>query len=98
MALVNAKCTHCGENIFIEDNIDAGICPHCNSAYATDNAITLYQQNETTLNEPNGRKKRHIWKSLGLGLLCALECFGYLLYVITFMWLFFDIFDKKGKK
>lgn len=37
-------------------------------------------------------------KTFGRVLLLILECIGYLFFVISFMWIFFDIFDgKKGK-
>ena len=85
------KCTVCGEVVTINDVNDANICPRCNSAFVTEKAIKLYEQTNPT------KKKRHILKSLGKGLLCALECVGYLLYVLTFMWIFFDIVDGKKK-
>lgn len=95
---VNAKCTNCGENILIDDNKEANICPNCNNAFITEKAIKLYK--ESVCNEVSHKvvKKRHVLKSLGLGLLLALKCVGYLIYVLCCLWLIFDIVDDLKKK
>ena len=95
---VNAKCTNCGENILIDDNKEANICPNCNNAFITEKAIKLY--NESVCNEVSHKvvKKRHVWKSLGKGLLMVLECVGYLFYCLFFVWLFVDITNDLKKK
>lgn len=95
MAQVNAKCTNCGKNVLIDDNRDASICPNCKEAFVTDRAITLYNRENQITEKP---KKRHVWKSLGRGLLMALECIGYLFYVLFFIWLFVDITNDIKKK
>lgn len=45
MSLVPAKCTQCGANIEINDTMDAGICPFCNTAFVTEKAIKNYITN-----------------------------------------------------
>ena len=97
MAQVNAKCRNCGENILIDDNKEANICPNCKQAFINDKAIKLFnagvEKQDTTT-----KHKRHIWKSLGKGLLMVLECVGYLFYCLFFVWLFVDITDDLKKK
>ena len=39
MSLVAARCTQCGANITVDSSKDAGICPHCNTAYIVEKAI-----------------------------------------------------------
>ncbi len=98
MAQVNAKCTNCGENILIDDNKEANICPICKEAFITNKAIRLFNADteKTVLIKEN--KKRHVWKSLGKALLMILECVGYLFYCLFFVWLFVDITDGLKKK
>ena len=96
MAQVNAKCTLCGSEVVIDSEKDAVICPVCQNPFVTEKAISLYNGEHTE--EIKEKKKRHIWKSLGRACLCALECIGYLIYVLSFMWLFFDITDVLKKK
>ena len=98
MAQVNAKCTNCNMEIVIDDQKDADICLHCGSAFVSEKAIKLYKAESEEQTHIRARKRRHRWKSIGMALLCALECIGYLLYVIFFMWLFFDIVDNIKKK
>lgn len=98
MAQVNAKCTNCGENILIDDNKEANICPNCNKAFITDKAIKLFNDKVETSQLNRNTKKRHVWKSLGKGLLMVLECFGYLFYCLFFVWLFVDITDNLKRK
>lgn len=98
MALVDAKCTNCGEKLLINDTEDAEICPHCNHAFVTEKAIQLYNTNSVQKNQTAKVKKRHVLKSLGKGLLMVLECVGYLIYVVCLLWLFFDITDDLKKK
>ncbi len=98
MARVNAKCTNCGENILIDDNKEANVCPICKEAFITNKAIRLFNadtEKEVLIKE---NKKRHAWKSLGKGLLMVLECVGYLFYCLFFVWLFVDITDDLKKK
>ncbi len=95
MAIVDAKCTLCGEKILVDNQKEADICPYCKSAFVTEKAISLYG-GET---EPVPVvKKRHILKSLGKGLLMVAECIGYLIYVLCLVWLFVDITDNITKK
>ncbi len=98
MAQVNAKCTSCGASVIIDDNKEANICPNCNEAFITEKAIKLLDENVNNDKPANRSKKRHIWKSLGKGLLMFLECIGYLFYVLFFIWLFVDITDNIKKK
>lgn len=98
MADIYAKCPNCNEIILTDDNQDAGICEKCNKAFITEKAIKLYCENSQIEKDKTIKKKRHIWKSLGLGLLLALRCIGYLIYVVCCLWLFFDIVDDLKKK
>lgn len=98
MASVNAKCTNCGENIVVDDTHDAAICPNCNQAFVTEKAIKLCDENVEKEKQVRRIRNRHILKSLGQGALLALECIGYLFYVLFFIWLFVDITDKLKKK
>ena len=95
---VNAKCTNCGENILIDDNKEANICQKCNNAFITEKAIKLYSASACNEMQNRAIKKRHVWKSLGKGLLMTLECVGYLFYCLFFVWLFLDITDNIKKK
>lgn len=45
MPLVAAKCTQCGANIEVNPSHDAGICPHCGTAYVTEKVIKNYITN-----------------------------------------------------
>lgn len=98
MAQVNAKCTNCGEHILIDNNKEANVCPNCKEAFITQKAIALYNNGTTNAVQKSGVKNKHVWKSLGRGLLMTLECIGYLFYVIFFIWLFIDITDNLKKK
>ena len=42
MPLVAAKCTQCGANIEVDATREAGICPHCGTAYITEKAVNNY--------------------------------------------------------
>ena len=109
MAQEQAKCTNCGELLLIDSEKDAFICPKCNNPFVTEKAIALFNgqqiepsENDTKSNDNQSatkpKKKRHILKSLGAGLLMTVKCIGYLIYVVTLMWLFFDIVDDIKKK
>lgn len=89
MVKVDAKCTNCGEKISIDGGKEANVCPCCSQAFITEKAIRLFNENSVT------KKKRHVWKSLGRGILMTFYCLGYLIYVLTLMWLIFDIVDNK---
>lgn len=97
MEQYNAKCPNCNNEILIDCNKEANVCPNCNEAFITEKAIKLYDNSEEN-KAPAVKKKRHVWKSLGKGLLMALECVGYLLYCLFFVWLFVDITDNIKKK
>ena len=43
--LVSAKCTNCGANIEVDKGKEAGICPHCGSAYIVEKAINNFISN-----------------------------------------------------
>ncbi len=98
MAEVKAKCTNCGAEIFVDDKKEAGICSSCAQAFVTEKAIRLYNQKTEQQGQLAPKKKRHAIKSLGKGLLLALECIGYLFYVLFFVWLFVDITNDFKKK
>lgn len=38
-----------------------------------------------------------VWKKIGKTLLFVLECVGYLIMVISFMWILLDLLDGKKK-
>ena len=42
MALIAAKCTQCGANIEVDKSREAGICPHCGTAFITEKVINNY--------------------------------------------------------
>ncbi len=98
MEKVYAKCPICKKDVLIDCNKEANVCANCGEAFITEKAIKLY--NESACNEVEHKvvKKRHVWKSLGKGLLMVLECFGYLFYCLFFVWLFVDITDNIKKK
>ena len=98
MANVYVKCTNCNQVVLTEDNRDANICPKCQQPFVTEKAIKLYSECDKKQNQVTTVKKRHIWKSLGKGLLMTLECIGYLCYVLCLVWLFVDITDGLKKK
>ena len=102
MALVDATCTHCGKNVLTNNKKDAAICPFCGQAFVTENAIQIYNNNNSTQSEELVKvkkiKRRNVWKSFGLGVLMVLECFLYFFYVIFGLWLFFDLHDALTKK
>ncbi len=45
MAFIAAKCPQCGANIKVDQTHDAGICPHCGTAFVTEKAINNYNVN-----------------------------------------------------
>ena len=48
-----AKCPSCGANIEINENLEAGICPYCKSAYSTEKALNCtmpVSNNANTIN------------------------------------------------
>lgn len=53
MGLVAAKCTQCGANIEVDDSKEAGICPHCNTAFIVEKAINLYNNVTNIANQVN---------------------------------------------
>ncbi len=97
MAIINAKCPNCGEFIDIDAKREANICSKCGEPFVTQRALTISEKVEKA-NSLSAVKKRHVWKSLGKGLLMTLECIGYLFYVLFFVWLFVDITDNLKKK
>ena len=48
MPLVPAICTQCGAPIEVDSTKEAGICPHCGTAFITEKAITQYVTNHVT--------------------------------------------------
>ncbi len=49
MPLVPAKCTQCGANIQVDSTHEAGICPHCGTAFITEKAVNNYHY-QTNIN------------------------------------------------
>ncbi|MCL2062641.1 MAG: hypothetical protein FWH03_08490 [Firmicutes bacterium] len=45
--LVPAKCTQCGANIKVDDELDAAVCTHCQTAFITQKAIHNYNTHVT---------------------------------------------------
>ncbi len=43
MSIVAAKCTNCGANLEINQNLDAAVCPFCNTAFVVEKAINNYK-------------------------------------------------------
>lgn len=48
--LVAAKCTQCGANIQVDSTHEAGICPHCGTAFITEKAVNNYNTTYVTNN------------------------------------------------
>lgn len=42
MGLIAAKCTNCGAKIEVDESKEAGICPHCGTAFITEKVINNY--------------------------------------------------------
>ncbi|MBQ9228872.1 MAG: leucine-rich repeat domain-containing protein [Eubacterium sp.] len=42
MPFVQAKCTNCGGVLAVDDNLDAALCPFCNTPYIVEKAINNY--------------------------------------------------------
>ncbi len=51
--LVAAKCTQCGANIQVDSTHEAGICPHCGTAFITEKAVNNYNNTYVTNNTYN---------------------------------------------
>ena len=106
MEEVKAKCPSCGEEILIDKKSDAEICPNCKKAFVSEKAINLYNSTTEELNKNANddsqlkkEKAKHFWKWFGKTLLFILECFVYLIYTVSFVWLFVDFLGIiKSKK
>ena len=102
MAQVNAKCTNCNQEIIIDDQNDADICPHCNKAFVSEKAIKLFNKHTVEEKKVPSIRRKHMFKSFLMGYLMGvwlvIKCFFYLLYVLSCVWLFFDIVDGIKKK
>ena len=95
MSQVNAICTNCNSEILIEEKNDAEICPNCGSAFVCEKAIKLYNKQSKQEKQIHSNKIKHFFKWFALGFLFTLKCIVYLLFVLSCVWLFFDIVDKK---
>lgn len=51
--LVAAKCTQCGANLQVDSTHEAGICPHCGTAFITEKAVNNYNNTYVTNNTYN---------------------------------------------
>ena len=110
MAQVEVICTNCNQIVCVDSEKEANVCPNCKEAFVTEKAMVLYNKNQNDSNsqraeEIKTKKQRHkkesvikALKMIGKTFLFILECIGYLLYVICFIWLFFDITDGIKKK
>ena len=110
MDLINAICPNCKSEVGANLDKEANVCPNCGEAFVTEKALTLYNLQradnlENSQHEQNLKKQRHrkesiikALKMIGKTFLFVLECIGYLLYVICFIWLFVDLTDGIKKK
>ena len=98
MAQVKAKCTNCNEEVIIDDQRDAEICPHCNMAFVSEKAIKLYNLDSEEGKQVRAVRRRHMFKSFLMGVWLVFKCFLYLFYIGLCLWLFFDIVDDFKKK
>ena len=48
MPLVPAVCTQCGSPIQVDDSKEAGICPHCGTAFITEKVVNNYVTNHVS--------------------------------------------------
>ena len=48
MPLVPAICTQCGSPIQVDDSKEAGICPHCGTAFITEKVVNNYVTNHVS--------------------------------------------------
>ena len=97
MAKVNAKCTNCGEIVYIDSKIDANICPHCNSAFVTEKAIKLYKKSPID-GEKTSAKVKRFFKMYGSALLLILKSIGVLICTILLVDFILDLTSGKKNK
>ncbi len=98
MSYVSVICTQCGKEVNVDETLEANVCPNCQKAFITEKGIKLFaEKTQGNVQTKPVKKKRHILKSLGSGLLLAVQCIGYLIYVLLGLWLFFDIVDNIKK-
>ena len=99
MAKEYGKCPNCGEIILIADDNEADICSRCQKAFITEKAIKLYNEKNDNKSAKPTAKKGNFWKSFWYGVLITLKCIGYLIYVLSMIWLIMGFFDgfKKSK-
>lgn len=45
MGLIAAKCTNCGAKIEVDESKEAGICPHCGTAFITEKVVKNFINN-----------------------------------------------------
>ncbi len=45
MALISAKCPHCGADIRVNEGSKSGVCEFCGSTFVTQDAVTNYTVN-----------------------------------------------------
>lgn len=97
MELKQGKCPLCGQEIEVDCSKDADVCSNCNGAYVTQKAVELYGGKER---KKLIVKKRTVnfFKMAGRICLLILECLGYLIYCLSFVWLFIDLTDNIKKK
>ncbi|MBR2614328.1 MAG: hypothetical protein IKC71_01870 [Clostridia bacterium] len=97
MTKVNAKCPYCNEVVLTEEGLRYDECPKCKNIYETEKGLKLYREQLENKQNP-APKKRRFWKTFGSVLLLILECIGYLIYALSFVWLFFDVLEAFKKK
>ena len=98
MKKANAKGNNPGEKLLTTENKEFNTCPHCSSEFASEQALAIDKDDLQKVKEARAIERKLFWKGFGVGLLTVLKCIGYLIYVLTFMWLIFDIVEGLKKK
>ena len=85
-------CTHCNKEIEADLTKEADICPLCKTPFSTERAIKLYDKKHVK------KRLKHCLYWTGKVLLLILQCIGYLIFALSFVWLFLDITDSLKRK
>jgi hypothetical protein len=95
MANVTVKCPECKCKVDVDDENRANICPICEKPFVTEDAVALYNGKKI---KNDVKPKNNVFLSILNGLWFGIKCIGYLIYVITLLWLVLDLFDAIGGK
>ena len=98
MAQVKAICTNCNKEIEIDNNKDAGVCPHCLNAFVSEKAIKLYNARGENSEIEKAAKRRFRWNTVGRVILLILQCIGSIISTIFLISLISDLVDGSKKK